>query len=187
MSKQKILIVNNEPGLILDLKLRLKKFGYENVSGAESLIECTELMKSNKFDIVLISINLGEDANGVEVAQKIREKSDSHIIYIMTLNDQPYLNRAKKTNPLGFIVKPFEDLQIQMVMETAVAKIDMDRLLRINEETLRRSEEKFQNYIKYAVDWEYFIGKNEALLYVTPSCEKITGYTPEEFLGDKNL
>ncbi len=55
------------------------------------------------------------------------------------------------------------------------------------EEALRQSEEKYRMLADYTFDWEYWIGPDESILYTTPSCERITGYTPEEFYSTKRL
>jgi PAS domain S-box-containing protein len=55
------------------------------------------------------------------------------------------------------------------------------------EDALRESEEKYRTLADYTYDWEYWISPDETMLYTTPSCERITGYTPKEFSTDKDL
>lgn len=58
---------------------------------------------------------------------------------------------------------------------------------RKSETALRESEEKYRLLADYTYDWEYWIAPDESILYTTPSCEKITGYTAQEFADDKGL
>ena len=58
---------------------------------------------------------------------------------------------------------------------------------RRNVEALRQSEEKFRTVANYTYDWEYWQGDDGCLIYVSPSCERISGYTREEFLADSQL
>jgi PAS domain S-box-containing protein len=55
------------------------------------------------------------------------------------------------------------------------------------EELLRQSEEKFRTVADYAYDWESWLGKDGRIIYISPSCERITGYKPEEFISDSLL
>jgi PAS domain S-box-containing protein len=57
----------------------------------------------------------------------------------------------------------------------------------VAETALRESEEKYRTLADYTYDWEYWIAPDESILYTTPSCERITGYTPEEFYADRAL
>ena len=55
------------------------------------------------------------------------------------------------------------------------------------EEAIFASEQKFRTLADYTFDWEYWIGPDEKYIYITPSCERITGFTPDEFYYNKNL
>ena len=52
---------------------------------------------------------------------------------------------------------------------------------------LKKSEEKFRTVADFTYDWEYWMGPDDALIYVSPSCERITGYSPDEFLNNPGL
>ena len=55
------------------------------------------------------------------------------------------------------------------------------------EEALRKGEEKFRTVANYIYNWEYWIAEDGHLVYIAPSCERITGYTTEEFYKDPDL
>jgi len=55
------------------------------------------------------------------------------------------------------------------------------------EESLRHSEERFRTVADFAYDWEYWIGPDEEYIYVSPSCERITGYSSSDFFNDPHL
>lgn len=55
------------------------------------------------------------------------------------------------------------------------------------EDTLRASEERFRTVANFTYDWEYWVAPDMTYVYVSPSCERITGYTPDEFYADPEL
>ncbi|MFA7270744.1 MAG: CHASE domain-containing protein, partial [Sterolibacterium sp.] len=59
--------------------------------------------------------------------------------------------------------------------------------IKLNEEALRESEERFRTVADYNYDWEYWLGANKKFFYISPSCERITGYLPKEFIDDPDL
>ena len=58
---------------------------------------------------------------------------------------------------------------------------------KVAEENLRKSEERFRTIADFTYDWEYWQGADNKMIYVSPSCERITGYTPGDFLNDPDL
>ncbi len=58
---------------------------------------------------------------------------------------------------------------------------------KLAEEAHRISEERFRTMADYTYDWEYWQGPNQEMLYVTPSCERVTGYSQEEFVANPRL
>ena len=73
--------------------------------------------------------------------------------------------------------------QLQLFMEELWNIIERKHI----EEELRKSEEKFRTIADFTYDWEYWVGPNKEILYCSPSCTRISGYLPEEFIKDPNL
>jgi PAS domain S-box-containing protein len=85
-------------------------------------------------------------------------------------------------NELGEMARALE------ILKEMAVQLERDMIsLRIADERLKTSEERFRTVADFSHDWEYWIGPENQLLYISPSCERITGYTPEEFLNNNNL
>jgi CheY-like chemotaxis protein len=107
MDDSKILIVEDDFVVALDLKQRLEDIGHKIV-GIEGDGEAA-IKKTNKTkpDLILMDITLKGELDGIETAQKIQENNDIPLIYVSGYIDKKTLKRAKITKPLAYITKPF--------------------------------------------------------------------------------
>ena len=122
MSKTNILIVEDESIVAKDIQHSLKKLGYTVVgicSTGEDAIRTAEEMKP---DIVLMDIMLKEEMSGIEAAAQIREKLNIPVIYLTAYADESTLNKAKVSEPYGYIIKPFEEIDLHTSIEMAIYK-----------------------------------------------------------------
>jgi len=154
MEKAQILIAEDDGIIAMDLENRMKQLGY-GVTGIVGYGEqAIEKVKENTPDVVLMDIILKGEIDGIDAAEKIRTQYDIPVIFITGYADKDRLERAKLTYPFGFIIKPFQDKDLEVTIEMAlyVAKVDAERKkveedLRIHQielesqnEELRRSQ-----------------------------------------------
>lgn len=122
MSKINILVVEDEIIVSKDIQQSLKKLGY-NVVGASSTGEdAIVLAKEHKPDLVLMDIMLKGEMSGIEAAQQIREVCNIPVIYLTAYADESTLNKAKITEPYGYILKPFKEIDLHTSIEMAIFK-----------------------------------------------------------------
>jgi two-component system, response regulator PdtaR len=118
----KILIVEDEIIIAIDLKIRLENLGYYvpgiAVNGKDAIKKTAE----KNPDIVLMDILLDGEKDGIEVAQQIRNKYNIPIIYLTGSQNNSTLERAKNTEPYGYINKPFDNIEIENAIQLAVSK-----------------------------------------------------------------
>jgi DNA-binding LytR/AlgR family response regulator len=122
MSKINILIVEDESIIAKDIQNSLKKLGYNVVdicATAEDAIRATEEFKP---DLVLMDIMLKGDVSGIEAATQIREKYQIPVIYLTAYADESTLNKAKISEPYGFIIKPFKEIDLRSSIEMSLYK-----------------------------------------------------------------
>ncbi|MBD1909217.1 MULTISPECIES: ATP-binding protein [unclassified Leptolyngbya] len=135
MASEKILIVEDERVVARDIEKRLKKLGYvvsESVaSGEEAIAKVAEL----RPDLVLMDIRLKGHMDGIEAAEQIRTDFDTPVIYLTAYADDATLQRAKVTEPFGYIVKPFDERDLQVAIEVALRR-------RLSETAIRVALEK---------------------------------------------
>ncbi|MBP0903924.1 LytR/AlgR family response regulator transcription factor [Mariniflexile gromovii] len=116
----KILIVEDEMIIAANMSLQLTTLGYEvtgiMLKGEEAIMH----IKQNKPDIILLDIHLQGTLDGIETAQIIQLDYNIPIIYVTANSDDAHFNKAKDTNPYGFISKPFKKQDLQRTIELAV-------------------------------------------------------------------
>lgn len=122
MSKTNILIVEDESIVAKDIQHSLKKLGYTVVgmcSNGEDAIRTAEEMTP---DLVLMDIMLKGDMSGIEAADQIRQRMNIPVIYLTAYADESTLNKAKVTEPYGYIIKPFKEIDLHTAIEMAIYK-----------------------------------------------------------------
>lgn len=122
MSKTNVLVVEDESIVSKDIQHSLKKLGYHVVGAASMGEKAIELAQELKPDIVLMDIMLKGEMNGIEAATRIREMLHIPVIYLTAYADEATLNRAKITEPYGYIIKPFKEIDIHTSIEMAIYK-----------------------------------------------------------------
>jgi PAS domain S-box-containing protein len=141
MSKTIILIVEDEAIIAADLVNKLDQLGYEAVGPALSGEEAVSLARSLQPDLVLMDIHLNGTIDGVEAAEQIRRECDLPVIYLTAHSDHTTLERAKLTEPFGYILKPFEEPELQTHIQMALHRHETERKLRESEARFRAAFE----------------------------------------------
>lgn len=126
-----------------------------------------------------MDIILNENFDGVKTAKKI-EKMDIPLVYIINHSDESLIKRTLVTEPCGYLLKPFSNTELKVTIELALYKHN-------NEIKLKEYEQHFRTIANFIREWEYWIGPYGDLLYISPGCERITGYNTDEFLENPNL
>jgi CheY-like chemotaxis protein len=125
--RSKIIIVEDEIIIALDLKLRLENLGYNVIHTAFNGEDAIKRTGETSPDLVLMDIQLNGEMDGIYVAQQIRRLYNIPFIYLTGSYENSLIERAKQTNPVGFINKPFDESEIQNLIEMAISqKQDLD-------------------------------------------------------------
>lgn len=143
MSNASIMLVEDEIIVAADVQHRLQNMGYAVLGIFDTGEEAIEKAGELQPNLVLMDIVLKGEMDGIEAAQKIREMYDIPIIYLTAYSDEKILERAKVTEPFGYVLKPFEDREIQSAIEMALYKHQMEQKLKESEEKYRKLIEKF--------------------------------------------
>lgn len=149
MTKPKILISEDEVIIAEDLAASLEELGYETCAidaGEDTL----DMIRETQPDLVLLDINLRGDADGVEIGSRIREEFKIPFIYLTAYADHATIDRAKKTEPDGFLVKPYDEKSLRSAIEIALYKHDSshkDGKASTNGASLNHKEDVAADYI----------------------------------------
>lgn len=146
MRKARILIVEDEIIIVRGLEDALGKLGYRVCGFALSGEDALSLVEKQKPDLILIDIFLQGHMDGIELAGTVRSHFRIPVIYITAYSDREVLERAKLTDPYGYIVKPFRDSQLKVTVELALERARQEQrkmaevaeYLSVNEELGRR-------------------------------------------------
>jgi CheY-like chemotaxis protein len=120
MAKGRILIVEDEHIVAMGIKRMLKDLGYTVTGVASSGEDAIAKAESTFPDVVLMDIMLKGDIDGVEAAKEIKEKFNIQVVYLTAYSDDKILERVKTTEPLGYIVKPFDEKDLYSNIEVAL-------------------------------------------------------------------
>lgn len=122
MSQTNILVVEDESIVSKDIQHSLTKLGYNVVGAASTGEKALELARSEHPDIVLMDIMLKGDMNGIETAEIIRKELSVPVVFLTAYADESTLSKAKITEPYGYIIKPFKEIDLHTSIEMAIYK-----------------------------------------------------------------
>ena len=174
MNKKKILLIEDEAIISLNIKTILIQKGYEVCGTGSTAKEAIKLTQKYNPDLIIMDIFLKGKMDGISAVEEIKEKYDIPIIYLTAHSDKKTLERAKKTGPHGYIIKPVSENDIYAIIEIAFYKHKMDKKLRENEANLSQAER-----IAHIGNWNWNIPENKIMWSDELYC--IVGLTPEEF------
>jgi len=126
MPKAQIFIAEDDALIACDMKDRLESLGYAVPGTAPRAQEAIVLVKTLKPDMVLMDINLPGEMDGITAAAQIR-MLHIPVVYVTGYCDGPLLERAKLTEPYGYILKPYETRDFRTTIEMGLYKHRVER------------------------------------------------------------
>jgi len=124
MNKNKILIVENEAIIALDIQNTIKKLNYHVTNIVSNHDDVIESIEKNEPDIILMDIQLDHDKDGIDIVKSIYETKYIPIIYLTGSYDDETINRAIKTDPIGYLLKPFNAAELKAAILLGLSKND---------------------------------------------------------------
>jgi DNA-binding LytR/AlgR family response regulator len=126
MEKLNIFIVEDESIVAKDIQNSLTKLGYTVVGIANNGNDAIDRIMELSPDLVLMDIMIKGDLTGIDVSEKIKEKINVPVIFLTAYADEGTLAKAKITEPYGYILKPFKEIDLHSTIEMAVYKHQKD-------------------------------------------------------------
>lgn len=173
---KKILIVEDEPIVALELQDRLEKLGYNIIDTVPTGEQAIKTTKEKNPDLILMDIHLKGKIDGIKTAQHIKQTQNIPIIYLTAYADDETLNRARITTPYAYIVKPFEERELQSNIEIALYKHQ-------TEQKLQHTKNHLQNIVEHISEIIFTINQEHKITTWNNSAEQLTGYPKKEVLG----
>jgi two-component system, LytTR family, response regulator LytT len=132
-----ILIVEDESIVRKDIERSLIRLGYQIAGQADTGEKAIEIAGKVKPDIALMDIMLKGDMTGIEAAEIIKSQQDIPVIFLTAYADDATLSKAKITEPHGYILKPFKEVDLHTTIEMALHKHKREQEIKVENELLR--------------------------------------------------
>lgn len=167
-----ILVVEDQRAVAGALRMRLRGLGYDVVGIAKDGNEAIERARELRPDLILMDIRLGEGIDGIEAAHRIRTQYDIPVVYVSAYADRDLLDRARATQPAGFINKPFTTKDLLTTINLALHKQEEAR----QNDASKGREGKEQEAIITA-------DRDARITFVNRHAEQLTGWTRDNVVG----
>lgn len=122
MANENVLIVEDEEISATIIENRLEKYGYKVVGIMSKGEEAIDFVNENKVDIVLMDIMLSGDMNGIVAAKKIINQNNIPVVFLTAYSDEATLQKVIETSTYGYIVKPYSERELRIVIEIALKR-----------------------------------------------------------------
>lgn len=122
MAKTSVLVVEDESIVAKDIQNSLKKLGYVVPSVENTGEDAIDAAGQYKPDLILMDIMLKGDISGIDAAEQIRNRYQIPVIFLTAYADESTLSKAKVTEPYGYIIKPFKEIDLHTSIEMALYK-----------------------------------------------------------------
>jgi PAS domain S-box-containing protein len=170
MSLARILIVEDDRVVARDIQQQLARIGHTVVGMTANGEDALPLALAAKPDLVLMDVRLEGPLDGVDAAQLLRERCHVPVVFLTAYADDETVRRATLTEPFGYILKPFEDLQLRTVVEMALYKHRA-------EQRLRESERRYAVTLSSIGDAVIATDREGRVTFMNAVAETLTGWT----------
>ncbi|MBP6716828.1 MAG: response regulator, partial [Acidobacteria bacterium] len=176
MSRTRILIVEDEGIIARDIEQQLVHLGYEPVGIAASHDDAIALASETRPHLALMDVHLGSAPDGIEAATTLRREFGIPSVFLTAYATDDVVARAKASEPLGYLIKPFDEQSLRTTLEIALHKDKIDR-------QLRNSERRYRAVIESAHDAIVTEDSDRRIVGWSPAATTMFGYTEAEILG----
>jgi PAS domain S-box-containing protein len=175
-AKARILIVEDEGIVALDIEKTLQELGFEVTDKVASADEAMKSAAANRPDLVLMDVRIRGALDGIETAELLRRDYDVPVAFLTAHGDQETVERAKRTSPSGFLLKPFKQAELYSVVEIALYRARMERVLREREQLLATT-------LRSIGDAVITTDGGLAVTFMNQAAESLTGWRLGDALG----
>ncbi|MBT7892034.1 MAG: response regulator, partial [Deltaproteobacteria bacterium] len=129
MEKAKILIVEDEAIIAMEIESQLQGLGYEVISIVDTGEKAIKKAGEDNPDLILMDIRIKGEMDGIQTAAIIREQFDIPVVFSTAYLDEERIELAKLTMPFGYVLKPVQERDLKVTIEMAlyVSKVDGER------------------------------------------------------------
>lgn len=174
---KRILIVDDDKTTAKQLTKMIQSLKFEVAGVAADGLSAVEMAVNDSVDLILMDIVLPANINGLEAAERIRKKKKIPIIFITVYDRQEFFERAKNSNPEAFILKPFNERELELAISLAFYKTDAEKQLRLKEKQLEK-------ILDSASDILFTITPDGKIISLTKAFEKHLGFKIKDWINE---
>jgi len=174
--KRSILVVEDERIVARDIQRSLIDLGYDVPATAASANQAIRLASERCPNLVLMDVQIKGDLDGIETAKLLRERFDVPIVYLTAFSDLATVERAKATEPYGYLLKPVRTNELRSVVEVAIYKHELDR-------QHRRRERWYSTTLHSIADAVISVDLAGNVIFMNRMAEELTGIPVAKALG----
>lgn len=176
ISKPEILIVEDEVIVAKHIKMCLTQFDYESIGIAATGEDAIYMTETFRPSLVVMDIKLKGTMDGIDVAQQLRNRFNTPVLFLTAYSSQDLLDRAKVTQPYGYLLKPFNERELHSSIEMALYKHNAETVLHKNQSRLKHILSSIGDAV-ITTDTE------QKITFLNPVAQYFTGWSEEEAVG----
>lgn len=176
MGKTRILVVEDEAIIAKDLQWRLQDMGYDVPFIVASGEEALTRVREDHIDLVLMDIMLQGKMDGIEAAGHMHSERNIPVVFLTAYADDAMLQRAKITEPFGYLIKPVRDRELYSTIEMALYKYKMEK-------RIRESEGKYRTLLENLPQKIFFKDRNSVYISCNENYAEDLKIEPEDIVG----
>lgn len=177
MSSLRVMVVEDESIVALEIEDRLRRLGYTVCAVIPSGEKAIEIARETQPDLILMDIYLAGKIDGIEAAEAIKRHKDIPIIFLTAYSDPSTVERAKQIGPFAYLVKPFDENQLRTSIEIALYKHEINKRL--------EEKERWLNSVLSSIgDGVIATDASGKVAFMNPVACQLTGWTSNEAIGE---
>ena len=176
MNKRRILVVEDERLVAKHIENMVRGLGYDVAGVAATGEDAVRIALGTLPDLVLMDIMLRGDMDGIAASEQIWDKAAIPVVYLTAYADEATLERAKVTDPFGYLLKPFEERELYTAIEMALYKHKTDR-------ELKERERWLSTILTSIGDGVISTDREGRVTFINSVAEALTGRKKEDCLG----
>ncbi|MFI3156428.1 MAG: response regulator [Methylococcaceae bacterium] len=183
-----IMVVDDAPENLKFLRDILTEAGYQVRSASDGELALRSVQVRPPA-LILLDIRM-PDMDGFEVCRRLKANEATRaipVIFASAVADTAEKVKGFELGAVDYVTKPLNAQEVLMRVTTHLSLFIAQQHLEAQNRRLREAELRYRMVADYAYDWEYWIAPDGCLIYVSPSCERISGYSAEQFLQDPQL
>ncbi len=176
MSQARIFLVEDEAIIAADLTLRLTKMNFDVVGCADNAAAALEAIARLQPDLILMDIVIKGPMNGIEAARVVRAHDDVPVVFLTSHADPKTVDGAVDSDPFGYVLKPFNDRELNVAIRVALHRQGI-------EAQLRRMERRMSTILASIGDGVVSTDSQGRITLLNEAAAQLTGWNSAEAVG----